>query len=285
MIIVRSEASASLRRVPIWLMGSNGTSPATGENGGQPQINWLSRGAGTENTAATLSLVSANAGEYYVELSQSNVSCLGIFAVHYRSATAIPNSTYGQVVAFDSGDSTRLGLVSLPNAAAEASGGLITRGTGTGQLNVSAGSVGLLAATHSGVTIQGVSRINSSVTPADAIYSAVTVQVNNIAPGAYSGVTVAINDVAPGSYSGVSFSVTSGAGNAIADAFLLRSIAGNASTGRIVQDAFRAIRNKVAISGSRMTVYSEDDVTSAWTASVTTSTDTSPIASIDPAGP
>lgn len=36
-------------------------------------------------------------------------------------------------------DSVRAGLSALPNAAAEASGGLITRGTGTGQLSVASG--------------------------------------------------------------------------------------------------------------------------------------------------
>ena len=38
-------------------------------------------------------------------------------------------------------DAVRAGLTALPNAAAEASGGLITRGTGTGQLTVSSGVV------------------------------------------------------------------------------------------------------------------------------------------------
>src|SRR5207302_5132180 len=89
MIIYRSEASASLRRVPLWLVGSDGTTPASAEGGGQPQVSWLARGTATVNTAATLSLISANAGEYYLELNASEVSALGIGAVHYRSANAI----------------------------------------------------------------------------------------------------------------------------------------------------------------------------------------------------
>ena len=36
-------------------------------------------------------------------------------------------------------DAVRMGMTALPNAAAEASGGLVTRGTGTGQLSVSGG--------------------------------------------------------------------------------------------------------------------------------------------------
>ena len=302
MIIYRSEASASLRRVPIWLVGSNGTSPATAEAAGQPQITWYGRPAATVNTAATLSLISANAGEYYVELSASEVSVLGMFSVQYRSANAIPNSTYGQIVNFDSGDSTRFGIFSLPNAAAEAAGGLITRGTGTGQLQVSSGSVGLIAQTHSGATvagltsgvtlfadthsgatIQGVARVNSSVTIANALYSSVTVRLD---PVSYSGATVGVGNIAAGSYSGVSVEVTNvlqSVRSQIADDLLLRNIASGAPGGRTVQDALRVLRNSVQIDGSIMTVYTEDDATSAWTASVSTTADVV-VTGINPAG-
>ena len=279
-----SEASASLRRVPIWLVGSDGTTPPSTQAGGQPQINWLPRGATTVNTAATLSLVSVNAGEYYVELSASEVSCPGAAAIHYRSAAAIPNSTYFKCVKFDSNDSMRFGLFALPNAAAAASGGLITVGTGTGQLNVSAGSVGLLAATHSGVTIQGVTRVNSNVTPADALYSAITVRVD---PQNYSGLTVGVGNLAPGSYSGVSFEVTNllqSVRSQIADDFLLRDIASGAHGGRSVQEALYVLRNRVEIDGSTMTVYTADDVSSGWTASVSTTADVV-VTGINPGGP
>jgi hypothetical protein len=42
---------------------------------------------------------------------------------------------YVQLVAYDPFDAVRLGLTALPNAAAEAAGGLYTRGTGAGQVN------------------------------------------------------------------------------------------------------------------------------------------------------
>jgi hypothetical protein len=279
-----SEASASLRRVPIWLVGSDGTTPPSTQAGGQPQINWLPRGATTVNTSATLSLVSLNAGEYYVELTASEVSCPGVAAIHYRSGAAIPNSTYFKCVKFDSNDSMRFGLFALPNAAAAASGGLITVGTGTGQLNVSAGSVGILAATHSGVTIQGVTLLNSGVTINNATYSAVTVRVD---PQTYSGLTVGVSNIAPGSYSGVSVGVTNilqSVRSQIADDLLGRDITGGASGGRSVTDALRPLRNRVLIEGSTMTVYTEDDSTSAWTASVSTVADVV-VTGFDPGGP
>ena len=287
----------------MWLMGSDGTTPPSTQAGGQPQINWLGRGTATVNTTNTLSLVSVNAGEYYVELTASEVSALGLAAVHYRSAAAIPNSTYFQIVNFDSGDSLRLGVFALPNAAAEASGGLITLGTGTGQLHVSSGSVGLkqqthsgatiggltsgvtlYADTHSGATVQGVTRLNSSVTIANATYSAVTVRLDVVN---YSGATVGVGNIAAGSYSGVTVEISNIAQSArslMADDLLLRDIATGSSGGRSVQDALRVLRNRVEISGSAMTVYTEDDSSSAWTASVSTTADTAHIAGINPAG-
>src|SRR5207248_2129195 len=42
------------------------------------------------------------------------------------------------IVAFDPDDAVRLGLSALPNAVAEAAGGIFTRGSGAGQINQSA---------------------------------------------------------------------------------------------------------------------------------------------------
>lgn len=55
-----------------------------------------------------------------------------------------------QLTATDIDDSVRHGLTALPNAAAEASGGLVTRGTGTGQISVSSGQVILQSGTGAG---------------------------------------------------------------------------------------------------------------------------------------
>lgn len=290
--IYRSEASASLRRVPIWLVGSNGTAPATAESAGQPQINWLPRGATTVNTATTLSTISANAGLYYVELSASEVSALGVFSIQYRSANAIAQTVFGKIVNYDSGDSMRLGQFALPNAAPAAAGGLPTFGTGAGQINLSAGSVGLQAVTHSqatvggadnltgrlysavtvrvdpqaysGLTIDGVNRVNSSVTPANATYSSLTVRVEGVL---YSGLTIA----------GVQIISTAGE-RSIASSWMSTNL-GNT---RLAQEYLFPLRNKVTIAGSVMTVFAPDDTTSSWTASVTTGTAT--ITGVDPLG-
>jgi hypothetical protein len=155
-------------------------------------------------------------------------------------------------------------------------------------------NVTLHAGTHSNVTIQGVTRVNSSVTPANAEYSAITVRiglvnysgatvgVGDIADGTYSGLTVGVNNIAPGSYSGVTID-----GVQLVSTAGMRSIASswmstNMGNSRFAQDYLWPLRNRVQISGSTMTVYHPDDSTSAWTASVTTGAD--PLSGIDPAG-
>src|SRR2546430_9284089 len=296
--LTRNESVASRRVIPIWCVGSNGTTPATAEAGGQPT--WMLGGVYYGATVNTLSAWSANAGEYYVLLAQSETSVLGQGMVRYSSGNAIETATPFEVKAFDSFDSTRGGLVALPNAVAAATGGLLIVGTGAGSVNPSLGSVGLVpfdyssvvtvgvgkvaAATYSGVTFDGVNRVNSSVTPANAVYSGVTVRVD---PQAYSGLSVGVTNIAAGQYSGVTVEVSNilqSARSKIADDFLLRNIASGGAGGRSVQEALRVLRNRVEISGSTMTVYSEDDQTSSWTAGGSTAADAAAISAINPAG-
>ena len=284
LLITNNSSNSSQRIVPMWCVGSNGTSPATGEVGGQPQLmlGGVFRGA----TVNTLSAWSANAGQYFVTLALSELSVVGPGVVRYNSATALEAATPFEIVALDSYDSVRAGLTALPNAAAQAAGGLITVGTGAGQLNVSAGSVGLLAASHSGVTIQGVTQIGSSVTLHDAAYSTVTVRVDPTQ--SFSGVTVGVNNLAPGNFSGVTVEVSNVARASMqsqADRILNRSIGMGGDGGRTVQDALRFLRNNIQAVGSVLTVYTEDDVTSAWTASITTTAVIGSITGVDPGGP
>lgn len=67
-----------------------------------------------------------------------------------------------------------------------------------------------------------------------------------------------------------------------ADALLKRDMSAvTGESARSPLNALRAIRNKVAISAGTMTVYKEDDSTSAWSAAVTTGS-SDPLSSIDP---
>jgi len=68
---------------------------------------------------------------------------------------------------------------------------------------------------------------------------------------------------------------------AVADALLARNLAGGTDGGRTVRDALRASRNRVAIDGTTLTVYQEDDATAAWSAALSLAT-RKPIMQVDP---
>lgn len=77
--------------------------------------------------------------------------------------------------------------------------------------------------------------------------------------------------------------------NENADALLDRDMSTGTDSGsttvRTVRQALRALRNKVSISGSTVTITKEDDSTASWTAALTTDAAADPITAIDPAGP
>ncbi len=73
-------------------------------------------------------------GWYEVALTSSHTDTLGDLALHITATGADPIDTVMQVIGVDLNDTVRAGLTALPNANAEASGGLYTRGTGAGQI-------------------------------------------------------------------------------------------------------------------------------------------------------
>lgn len=73
------------------------------------------------------------------------------------------------------------------------------------------------------------------------------------------------------------------AGSTYADALLGRTLTRGASGGRTVQQALQAIRNRVNLTSGTLSVYSNDDSTVEWTASVATQAVTAVITDIDPA--
>jgi hypothetical protein len=288
-----NESVASRRVVYLWAVGSNGTTPSTSETGGQPQFSV--GGLPAKNTSGVLLASNVTQGEYAVALTASEVSVIGQGLVRYNSASCLETCTPFQVVAYDSGDSMRLGLFSLPNAAAAAAGGLPTFGTGAGQINPSSGSVAIIAGDYSSSVTVGVAKIlagtysgvtvGSAATILPATYSGVTVGVNAIAAATYSGVTVgSLATVVAGDYSSsVTFgtgTINVASGQSIADRVLARSLAGGSDAGRLVKEALYVLRNRVTADGSTMTVYQTDDATSAFTASLTTTTIV--ISSVDP---
>lgn len=81
---------------------------------------------------------------------------------------------------------------------------------------------------------------------------------------------------------GDAMTLTAGERNSVADALLARNVAGGSSAGRLVKEALYVLRNKVDVAAGTLTVYGTDDSTAAFTAVVTT-TAGNPISTIDPA--
>ena len=77
-------------------------------------------------------------GQYRLDLSDTIVAAAGMVTLYLKGATNMaPCVVEIEVVAVNKFDAVRGGMTALPNANAEAAGGLYTRGSGAGQINQS----------------------------------------------------------------------------------------------------------------------------------------------------
>ena len=126
-------------------------------------------------------------------------------------------------------------------------------------------------------TIAGVTNIATDIAALNDIDgSEVTVHSGGIASTAFAAGAI---DAA---------SLSADAGAELADAHLDRDMSTGVDSGtsaiRTPRDALRALRNRVDLSGNTLTVFDEDDVTAAWTASLTTTGDSNFPTAMDPNG-
>lgn len=112
LIYLQSEATAALRRFPVYLVDpTDGVTPVTGEVG-TPTIS--KRGGAFAATTAALTEVGS--GFYYVELTAAELDTLGMFTIHYASANVADFNLSGTVVGYDPFDAAGLGLSRLDAA-------------------------------------------------------------------------------------------------------------------------------------------------------------------------
>lgn len=176
--ILLNESSASRRCVPIWIVGSDGTTPITNAS---DKTFTFEIGGVFYGSGGSLSATSSVDGMYTCNFRASKVSVMGPGQVMYRDSGSLPASTPFEIVPLDSYDSMRMGLFALPNVVHSAAGGLPTEGTGTGQISLSGGSVGLKAQTHSQATVGGADNLGRR------LYSDLTVRIEGVD---YSGLTI-----------------------------------------------------------------------------------------------
>lgn len=105
-------------------------------------------------------------GVYRLDLSDTIVAATPWVTIYLYGATNMaPVVLELEVVSVDPFDTVRYGLTALPNAAAEAAGGLYTRGTGAGQINQDANGridANLKAAAGTNVTLDANNALNVS---------------------------------------------------------------------------------------------------------------------------
>jgi hypothetical protein len=75
--------------------------------------------------------------------------------------------------------------------------------------------------------------------------------------------------------------------NVLADELLSRDVGSGSGAGaineRTVRSALRGLRNKTTVINNEMTVYKEDDTSTAWSATVSSSDSSKTITGVDPA--
>lgn len=109
----------------------------TGKTGLSPTVTISKNGGSFASPSGAVSEVGN--GWYKIAKNSTDSNTLGPLLLHATGTGADPCDDRFDVVAFNPQDSVRLGVTALPNAAAEAAGGLVTNGTGSGQVSLSGG--------------------------------------------------------------------------------------------------------------------------------------------------
>lgn len=137
LLLQKDEATAARRRIPIYLVDeTDGVTPETSVTVGAGDVKISKDGGGEANHAGTLNELAG--GMYYYEATAGELDTLGFLSIRLVKSGVRTFIAVAQVVAVDLYDDVRGGLTALPNAAAEAAGGLFTRGSGAGQINQAA---------------------------------------------------------------------------------------------------------------------------------------------------
>ena len=233
-------------------------------------------------------------GVYRLDIPDVVIDTAGMVTMYLRGATNMaPVVLELEIVAVDIYDTVRLGLTALPNTAVTTNGSLITAGTGTAQLSVASGLVTLAGVTHTNAVIPTVTTVSGNVNgnvagSVGSVTSAVTVgtiNANVITASSIDTDAITAAKIATDAIDADALAMD--AVTEIADGILARDIGSgtNALTTlneRTVRSALRAVRNKSSIATSTLTVTTENDTTTAWTAAVSSSASADPVTGVDP---
>lgn len=143
---------------------ADSTDGITGKTGLTPTVTLSKNGGSFASPAGAVTEIAS--GWYKVAGNATDSNTLGALILHATASGADPADVRFAVVAHSLRDAVRgTAGTALPNAAAEASGGLYTRGTGAGQINQAANGqvdVNLKAAAGTNVTLDANNVLNVS---------------------------------------------------------------------------------------------------------------------------
>lgn len=132
----RKQSSTSYPILLYMVLSSDHTTAATGKT-----VSVTLSKNGAAPGAAVGSVSEIGGGWYALAGNSTDRDTVGPLAIRATASGCDDYPVEYTIVPWDPFDATRLGILALPNANAEAAGGLITRGTGPGQAAVSGGRI------------------------------------------------------------------------------------------------------------------------------------------------
>lgn len=165
---------------------------------------------GGSQASATGSVTDKGNGQYTFALSQADTNGNNISILFTMTGMIAVEKTF-VTTACDPTTATNFGITALPTTAVTTNASLLTSGTGTDQVSVSAGKV-LLQATQTGVTIPTVTTVTNQLTAA-AIATGVwqTTTAGNFTVASSIGKCLYTGNVAPGGSGGLFIAGTNAA--------------------------------------------------------------------------
>lgn len=146
---------------------------------------------------------------------------------------------YINLVAYDPADTVRLGLTALPNAAAEAAGGLYTRGTGAGQINQTVNGL---------VNSNVIDIAGAAVSATSGLLDANVTKINSVATTSVTAVNANVGTTQP-----VNFTGTAASALVKGDTVDIAGAAVNTATAQIGANIVQVIGDAVQASSSKTT--------------------------------
>lgn len=284
---LKQSTAATIKLGP-FVDSTDGNTDETGLTISQADVRLSKNGGNMAQKNEATSCTHDEIGIYDCPLDTTDTNTLGILQVFVHESGALPVWDTFMVVPANVYDSLVAGSDSLEVDATAISGDTTAAnnaesffdGTGyAGTNNVIPTVTAVTNAVTANVT--SISGDSTAADNAEAFFDGTGYAgTNNVIPTVTT--VTSVTAIATGGIA--TDSIASGGLNAIADAILKRDWSGLTGEGqRSVLNALRFLRNKWAVVGTTLTVYKEDDATSAWTGTVTADADAEPVTGNDPA--